>query len=394
MTRWLLLLLGTLCLPASSLAGARFDLPLDGWCRPGRFFPLRVSPDAAGQLINLPGCIPANVSAPGIVPMLLIDSPVSPLRLASDAQAIVASTIGSVDLGSLWPDRSIVTFYISASDLRQPLAWESADAIVVDGGDLPLLGSDFADKFAAAGIRIVVRSTTVPPGGLEWKRTGEFWMLTTRPRGPASHFSESAYRPALSWHPGWSSLARTRFVLLAGAFSIVVLALGLLRPRMAVPLIVLFSAAIVAGLIVAQLRVSPIASVLGRIAVSAPPIQQIDTWQYFSSPKACALSVPLGRSWPYFESPDHAQLLRPVLRQDATGQCAIELTLIAKTTLATRRTTIEPAGKSLGPVVPGSKLNSPLVPLARSYAAGALVVAGQSPDGSDARWPTVVLQAP
>jgi len=171
-------------------------------------------------------------------------------------------------------------------------AWEALDLILLDAGAAARLSQEQLAALLACGVTVAVKTPGPPPAYYAlWpsQRVGEYLVFRHEVVGPVGGGAAgmlgadgypAAYRPVISWEPGWPWAFRRRLLLIAVAVCIPLLALALWRPR----LTWLWSTGYIAGAVVflsywweAQLLVQQTG---GEVIVRTDGLTQTDGWTY------------------------------------------------------------------------------------------------------------------
>lgn len=256
--RWLVAGLLVLCLAGIARADPVVTLPLDGYYRPGKFFPIRVESDRAVDVqVQLPGGISSRARGTSLVlPAMSLSRTPGSVRVMVDhlptdlpIRPLEANQRLIIRLGDArpvtWGDTQTVSVLlpsVRSADLSQ--WYESADAIAVD---VPTGGSIDPSAVAAAqasGLRVILNET-IPPDS------------PVRPRGPVDSLDDPRpYEvPFIASRP---HTVRVATWLILALFAIATLGTALLRWRYAWLGIVLVSAGWVGWGAFRSATVSPI----------------------------------------------------------------------------------------------------------------------------------------
>jgi len=323
---------------ASAEAKLALDLPLGPYYKPGKYIPVHVRADlgdarewwvvVASENVKGKFDIPLGAGRTGVhldsgrldavLPWLIFDSRAARPRLFIEERTEYAlgPPLRAIDsnterlVGWTTPDEAFARSLLSsqesagapltiipiALDPAQPIkghaaAWESLDLIVLDSAAAARLPQEQLAALLATGVTIAIRTTTPPPYYAVWpsERVGEYLVYRHQVVGPigggvagmlGADGYPAAYRPVISWEPGWPWVFRRRLLLIAAAVCIPLLALVLWRPR----LTWLWSTGYVTGVVVflsywweAQLLVQQTG---GEVIVRTDGLTQTDGWTY------------------------------------------------------------------------------------------------------------------
>ena len=313
------IVLGLLLFPGPSRADISVSLPLDGFYRPGRYMPVRLSRSgsscSAAIKLEARGAVPTQLelrnATPVIVPLLIVSDtspalhitadlsgapPDLPLRALNDAQRLVALGGESMETArTLFPRQTIVPIELDLSDsLLQPAqAWESLDAVILSEAAAARLTDQQIEILAGAGVLLAVHASQPPDHRWPWRETSGFWVLRYDPAGPRSALEPVAYLPTYSWVRGSPSSFRGTIVFIAVLFSILSSVVTLWRSKWAVALFLGLCAAAVTGIAGWYSRQSPMRKLSGGVVVLTPAITQYDLWNWRSPIRVAHDSLPM-----------------------------------------------------------------------------------------------------
>ena len=311
MRRLILCIVMLVATPA--MAAVEVTLPLGGYWRPGRYMPARVTARAAGSSIDIgaEGVIAVRVPLrdgrfDDVVPLLVMSEPRGigdkPMRQLRPEQRLVGFTTIDLHLAQeLFPGDTIVPIQLSAAD---PLpgaaaAWETLDAVVLDN----TVSNITEEKLRELGTCGVV---------VAW-RPGE----VNRPNliGPRAAAEDlAAFAPVQGWAADWPMAFRRGVMLCAIAFSIIALAVGLMKFRYSA-WVLLVLCAVATVLLWMWWRNRPAVLVrCGSIVVRDVALAQRDLWVYQATASGSDSRMPwsdLAR--PYFESKLDRVAMKPLL---------------------------------------------------------------------------------
>ncbi len=316
------------CLAAAASAQVEFSSPVDGYCRAGKFMPLRLRTAAAGSLEILPeGGIPTQMPLAGgqvdaIVPVLTMDVLRQVRYRMGDASGFadlqwrpltseqrLVGFLGPVDLRlgrELFPDNTVVPVRVSGplAMAGSAAAWNVLDAIVFDG---VAPDDERTGQLLAAGISVAIRAPDKPAGRWKWQKLDNAWTVKAELLGPTqAGENQPAMAPVQAWAADWPKPFRRRILLYAGLFIVLALASTLLPRRWAVVALIVLSAS-ASGLLVHWAKQNPVVlRKTGVVLVRGEPGQE-DRWTYFAASNPGPASMPFdtmtlplfqGRLWP------------------------------------------------------------------------------------------------
>ncbi len=328
--------------PVARAADVR--LPLDGYCRPGRFFPADVrGTNGSTVTLTADGCLPSDVSADGVAPVLAVD-PAGDLRWPgggrrlrvprSDERLVGAVTPAAVP-PDLFPGNRVVFLPLDPADPLPgpPAAWETLDAVVLDAPTMRRLTDPQRSALLAGGVALV--ATGAPPDDRwPWHRRGGWrggwWTLACAVRGPTDAVvAPDAFSPTYTWVPGWPAPVRRAAFAVASLVALATVAVCLVRRPWAVWAAVGLCVAAAAGITLWRRSLGTVAVAGGDVTAAADGLVQRDAWVYerARSPGTPA-TVPWG-GWahPAFESSSDLARAAPRVIVAADGKPSFAVTL-------------------------------------------------------------------
>jgi hypothetical protein len=398
------------------------SFPLQGYYRPGRFMPVRLSTattqPAQPAEVEVRGgqVIPTHIRRNGgdlndVYPLLSYGS-ISELSLfvgnktinldaslhpLPDAQRLIGYTIQQAEALKaakvLFGNDPVTAVPL---DPANPLPgatvmWEALDAVVLDPQALARV-SDL-QSVVSSGISIIVvqGATDAPPEKtLPWQRIGESWVLRSELTGPRGIIVPAVYSSMSHWAPGRTRHVRQQVLVRALLLSILVMGLILWRANWAPATVGVLVAIFLFAAGVWMNGFGDLVCGIGRIAIARPGpagrLVQWDTW-------TCATALRDAHSGTggrlVFAS--IAQLQRRQPRVNCTpgaGQW-METTyaLQAGEMIAMCSRSMSSPGGIL-PEITSTEVRSPLLPLvkARYLDEGERRVVGQSDADPDLEW--------
>ncbi len=297
----LLLLIALLLSAGIVQAEPTISLPLDGYFRPGKFFPVRVSADQAVDVrIDVAGGIGARGRGVSLtLPIMLLSPSERTIRVSIDGKS------SDVPVRALEGNQQLVLttipttvgppFMLDAS--RQPVvvaigsdelgtineAYESADVVLAGIADLPKFTDAVLRKLLASGVSVATNSPEVSASAWKWRHVGGWSVIDLPVRGPVTSMNDPAAYDAVADFVVSRPLAVRRMVFLGAVmFSIVALASTLLGRRAIYATCVVCFVGLIAGLTFAARQ----PSIDERTAVVFVPgtlMDQRDEWSFRTS---------------------------------------------------------------------------------------------------------------
>ena len=387
-------------------------LPLNGYCRQGRFFPISLEGEDAARSITLEaeGCF-ATLISPGksnrvTVPMLVRGPPgtiqsigshmPAPLALhfPRDNERLIGVTFDdAAPCAALFPGQKLIPIHLDPTDpLPGPaVAWEALDALVLPAQSFARLDDSRRSVLLAAGVILVSVGSDAPDDRWPWKHQNYTWVLSYVPAGPTAQLvNQDVYLPTYAWAPGRSSGVR-RQVVAAGALILLITLALLLRPNRwtfnaALVFLVLASGAIVLW----HRSLGSIALAGGDIKVSGLTLAQSDGWLYARAREQTSHRVPWsGSTHPVFPSELELQKTDLALTVSGQGTLGFDYTALPAHTLAFVHREVYPDP----PPPTRLPMRSPMAELAKAaYLSAGVHLTGEVPAGPG-RWATVVIEA-
>jgi hypothetical protein len=417
----ILFLIALVFVPAVASATVEISFPLDGYYRPGKYFPVRIATrgEPTGMLwIGAAGAVATEMPISGrdqtvILPMLAITSSLRDLHVgppSGHAPARVPNLIALTDedrLVAMVGDESIAAQMLFSGknilpvqlDTSRPLfeplaAWQSLDGVVLDPATAGHVSQRQLAGLLAAGTVVAIDGGNRPSGPWHWKQIGSLWVASRPEAGPDEVMQPDAYSPSWGWQTHFDAGLRWRVFVAAAIFSAALIALLLLRPRGMTLIAVAVAGLATGGAIFWHSRQVTAQSLHGSVFIRGGLAVLHDEWSYHAVLRPETVTEP-------FE-----HLLRPVFgydRQPADTQMRLQcddrgnpIQFIyrqqPRTTLAFVARSIEPGIGNLSPVQP---IRSPLLPMAEElYLGPSDRLAGMvaAPPGDN--WPAVVINAP
>jgi hypothetical protein len=403
-----------LILLATSGVDAAVTLPLDGYCKPGRFFPILVNGNDAARanFFSADGCFPCSVepstSGKVIVPMLVASQPHAlhwsggsielrsesiTLRAPGDDERLIASiTDLTADIAALFPGKRLIPIHLDPADPLPgpPAAWETLDAIVLDSPMFQRITDSQRSALLAGGVMLVSIGDQAPDLNWPWKKVGSCWALSWPLIGPVGEIvNENVYAPTYAWTPGWSPAVRGQVVGVAAILVMITIAL-LLRPnRITMSAAIILCLLTTLGIIAWRHSLGSIDRAGGDILIASGALLQRDAFVFERAKESSTQVVPwAGWTHPLFASGNQLNASSMRLNVSATAQLSFSYQASAGHTLAFLRRQVTP---STAPTAISSTL-SPMQEAAKSeYLNAGNRITGEVKGSSD-RWDAVVIR--
>ncbi len=311
------------------------SLPLEGWYRPGRYMPVRLHGPASR--ITADGAVTAEAEASiplsGVVPLLVygdsinricidgtaISAPDRLHRLSEQQRLVGVAGDGEMLAHALFPGKQVIVIPV---DPLEPLpgstiAWQTLDALVVDGPAAAALTPHKLEALLAGGMMLAVKSAESPDQKWPWTRVDDGWAIRPNVIGPLS-CSDDEDRIAgvlASWQPDLSMAMRSRIALIGVLVSASCLGCLLLPRRYCIPgmaVVIAMSTGSIAAWRGANRAIEATGSIL-------PPseMRQIDRWHFVKTNDSVAgaytAPVPV---WPMLSDDQHPVRCSLALRWD------------------------------------------------------------------------------
>lgn len=285
-------------LPIAAVAEPIISLPLDGYYRPGKFFPVRITVDQPVDVrIDSPNGIGARGHGTSLtLPVMLLSTNARsiaiqingkttdlPVRSLEGNQQLVLTTLpAQVDRPfMLDPSKQPVVAAISPERLSDiTAADESADVLLVSAAEFGKLSDAIVRKLLAAGITVAVNAGDAPASAWPWKRVGGWSVIDVPVRGPTTSTDDaSVYEAAADFTFARTPAVRRTVFLSATLFSILALASTLLGRRSSYATGAITIIAIAAGLFYAA-RQTAVAERSAAVYVPGTFMAQRDEWTF------------------------------------------------------------------------------------------------------------------
>jgi hypothetical protein len=211
--------------------------PLGNHYRAGRYIPVHVvARDEISAQTEIPGTVPATVGRPasGLLDAILPVLVVKPVEALGEDERLIGSTVPDTQVASqLFPEKKL--FHVGL-DLANPLpgpalAWNTLDAVLLDAASAARVTEKQLETLLASGTTVAVKSELRPGAAWNWKRLGEWWVVRPPQDGSIELIQPERYADFSSASVGWPSPVRWSLFLTLLAFSLLAVAVSLLRWR-------------------------------------------------------------------------------------------------------------------------------------------------------------------
>lgn len=304
---WLLTLTN---LARGSSVPPSISLPLNGYFRPGKYFPVRIdageSAPEAKIVLEAEGAVPSECISSSqshvIVPLLPVFATAGELRWRSDGKPAAALPL---PLHPLADDQRLIGFAGAdadalkevfagrtllgvALDFAKPfagpiVAWETLDGVVLDANAAARVTQAQLRGLIDAGTAVAIRSSQRPAGAWPWVRAGDYWILRVQLSGPNSSYLPSAYAPTAAWARGAPQTLRKQVLLIGIMIGLLALGATLWPSKASLPLVIIICAATVAGTLMWRSRLPASIEIGGDIFITSSDHAQCDAWTYRSA---------------------------------------------------------------------------------------------------------------
>jgi hypothetical protein len=392
-------------LVAMNARGATVELPLEGYYRVGKYMPVSISTMGSVD-VRGPGLVPVRMPsavADCVIPVLMIDRTLGEISVGSETKPVdlrllgdnerLVGTIGNAGVaGRFLREKTIAIPLDATNPLRGPaIAWETLDAVVIDGPMPSTIDPKTLETLLAAGVTFAVRTDRAPGAKWPWAREGEWWVLRLDPPGPRSAIAPAAYGPVSGWAPGSSTRVRAQAVAIGAMVAIAALAVTLVRTRYT--MVGIAGVAVLGVLFVAAwvARQPALREVSGEVVLTGGSLQT-DRWVYQKAVRATEAEYLCDRSTrPMLISGDQAREIGLVLECNADGSPRkFSATLARDRTIAylLREVISSWSGMAIA-----KRSESPLQTLARDfYVRPGIRIIGETFETRPLQWSGVVLE--
>ncbi len=287
-------------------ADATIALPLQGFYRPGRYFPVHVTAHAGSPTekitLQADGALPTDIQASNgaidaRIPWLSIrtvgdvswatpagvHSVKLPLRPLDEDERLIGFAGADPDaLAPLFPGKTLIRVPLDVTDPLpgETTAWESLDGIVLDATAAGRLAESTVRDLLASGAAIAIRSRQKPGGDWPWQQRGPYWSVKIDIAGPTSAYQPDAYAPTQTWLRGWPARMRRQIAIAAVIFAILATAAVLWQSRHAVWIVVGVSVLSTGLVSLWRHRLSDSLAAAGSIVIVSDAATQVDAWEY------------------------------------------------------------------------------------------------------------------
>lgn len=387
-------------------APAAVRLPLDGYCRPGRYFPIEIDSQSAISF-SANGALTTDVAAGSnpraIIPMLVLGTPTDlhwpggslPLRVPGIHERLIASTSNTIDVPDLFPGDRLLPIHLDIADPLPgpPAAWEALDAVVLDAGEMARITAAQRSALLAAGVMLTVPGKTKPDEQWPWQlrrvSTVPFWVLSFTPRGPIDQPTyPEVYAPTYGWSPGWPPAVRTQVAAAAAVLFLAIMAISLLRNRWVIVGLIALSLSAAGAIAGWQKSFGTIDRAGGAVIVGSSNLIQHDEWMFERGRQDGEQIVSWdGSTHPIFGSDVAVAQSRMKITVPAYGTARFEFYLDHGKTIALMRREVRPGSL---PKATNSN-SSPMRELVKAaYLQSRDRITGEIPAAGES-WPGVVI---
>jgi hypothetical protein len=397
-----LLLFAVLSAFLSEIAIAAVRLPLDGYCRPGRYFPIEIGQGDAAHFFAT-GALSTDVAAVSrprtIIPMLVLAVPGDlhwaggslPLRFPGEHERLVAFDENTPNVADLFPDDRILPVHLDAVDPLPgpPAAWSALDAVVLDSTAMARVNEGQRSALLAAAVMLAVPGPVRPDDRWPWQSRGAFWVLSYVPLGPVDQLvCSDAYSPTFAWTPGWSGAIRAQIATAALLLFLAIVAIAMFRNRWAAFGLIALSLLSAGAIAVWQRSLGTVSRAGGDVIVRSQGLVQRDAWVFERARLRGERVVPwTGWTVPIFGSTRSVEQTAMRIEIAADGSASFDFELDRGKTIAFVRRNVLPG--SPPPIV--SVDNSPMRESARAiYLGKGDRILGETTGAGD-RWPGVEI---
>jgi hypothetical protein len=391
----------------ASITRASITLPLEGYCKPGRYFPIQIDgPDAAHPTTltadnGLPCDIDPATTGKTIAPMLMTGSPHKlswadqsiALRMPGENERLIAGSSDDLTVAeSLFPGKRLIPIQLDSSNPLPgpPVAWETLDAVLLDGLQFSRIDDAKRSALLSGGVMLISTGDTPPDHRWPWRKAGSVWVLSANIVGPIGEaINENIYAPTYTWIPGYSAAVRGQ--VMAVAILLVLLTAGLmLRPnRITITTAIALSIFTTAGIIYWRHSLGSADRAGGDIIIANAGLLQRDAVVYERAKVDSIQTIPwTGWTHPLFASQTGLNRAAMRLHISSNNELAFTYQTTIGHTIAFIRRDVQPGP---APVVTSSH-DSPMQEAARAeYLSAGCKIIGEIP-GIANRWPGVVIQ--
>jgi hypothetical protein len=405
--------------PAFAAVGVSF--PLDGYYRPGKYFPVRIATrgEPAGMLwIGANGAVPTELPTEGrdrtvIVPMLAITSSLGDphvwppsghgpahvpnlIALTEDDRLVGIVGDDETEAELLFPGKNILAVHLDPSGpMFQPMAaWQSLDGVVLDLATAAHVNRRQLAGLLAGGTVVAVRGGNKPAGPWHWEPFGGLWIASRPEAGPDDVMQPDAYSPSWGWQAHFDDGTRWRIFVAAAVFSSAMIGLLLLRPR-GMTLIGMAIAAVTAGGAIFW-HSRQVTTQSARVSFFIRGGLEVvhDQWSYHAVLRPERVSEPFDNLLRPFFAYDRQPMETQIHLQcdDRGDPSRFVYQQLPHTLLAFMSRSIEPGIGDLHPAMP---IHPRMLPMAEELYIGPVDrLAGQVPPSPGDDWPAVVINAP
>lgn len=235
----------------------------------------------------------------GVAPFLIFRSglhdwpfPQPPHELGLD-EKLVGIISGARDVAAdLFPDSTVIRIPLGNSHLllTPPAAWQTLDAVILDGASAQDLPVQLQSELLAGGTTLVADAPSAPNQYFRWHWERGYWVVHAR---QALVLTDDVFAPIAGWTPGASADYRRGVLILAGIFAVLLLRISLWQSRWTP----IAAAVLAAGAIIAIERwdsaQSGVSTAVGVVGIQ-DELPRMDRWVYQRAFKDTLVHL---RSW-------------------------------------------------------------------------------------------------
>ncbi len=272
-------------------------LPLEGYCRVGKYMPVLTDREVTGSGILPVGMARAR-AGDRILPVLVVSdqptltSPIAQMHPLADDQRLVGlvGAATEADAKRLFGDHPLVTLRLDWPLSGSVSAWETLDAVVMTDQkpEEPVVAG-----LLSGGVSIAVKSEQSPRGGWPWQpKSAGWWVLSCDL--PAVNPATLDASPLLAqWSPSASANERRNVVLIAIILSILSLAATLRRGRGALTTLAVVAVGSMIVIGIWQRRQPGLRTTSGWVCLHSSGMMASDWWIGAASAGAGPMELPL-----------------------------------------------------------------------------------------------------
>jgi hypothetical protein len=391
----------------AEVARASISLPLQGYCKPGRYFPVRVqaSVGSSSTSISGDGCMTVVVDGSAgsmVTPVLVEREPHEiicgnqhlPLHAAGAGERLVGGLDGAeIQMAAaIFPGSRLIPISLDTGELLPgpAVAWETLDAIVLPAEIFSRVSDFQRSTLLGGGVTLIAVGPLPPDFRWPWHPVGSVWVLSCSLAGPGGDLvNPNVYAAVVNWTPGWSSAVRGQVMGVGALLVLGTIGLSLWPGRLSMGISIGLLLAASGGVAYWRHTLGAVDHAGGDVIINKGSMTQLDQYVYERAREDNAQLIPwAGCTHPLFNTPSAVERSQMVLHQSDSGELAFSYQAKAGHTLAFLRREVRP-----GVVLPMDlSNNSPMQEVARSeYRDAEHRIVGQI-KGSGDRWAGVVMR--